>query len=298
MSGEKVLVLCATGKVGRNVCLALKEKGFDVYGTSRKKNASLESKGINVVVRNYAVKADLEKALAESGAKKVFVLTDFWTAAKGKRDLEISQGKMMIDACKEAGVESVVYSSVADAELMSEKAAHIRSKVPIEDYLKSSGIPNVTILRPVAFFENFDDSANYNPLVKGKVKFLSMASVKFCCTYDIGRAAAKVFASPVEYNQKTIDIASWQGTPHDVAAALQAISGVPSKGSLAMPICLRSLFLTDLHHMCLYLENEGGFKADISEFKKMVPEAFSAEDFFRFHNKYGNGQSIVSVNQK
>jgi nucleoside-diphosphate-sugar epimerase len=35
MSSTKVLVLCATGKAGRNVCKALKDAGFEVYGTTR-----------------------------------------------------------------------------------------------------------------------------------------------------------------------------------------------------------------------------------------------------------------------
>ena len=42
MSDEKVLVLNATGKVGRNVCVALKEAGFDVYGTTRSPQNTLQ----------------------------------------------------------------------------------------------------------------------------------------------------------------------------------------------------------------------------------------------------------------
>lgn len=46
MSSEKVLVLNATGKVGKNACLALKEAGFDVYGTTRSQAGELQKIGV------------------------------------------------------------------------------------------------------------------------------------------------------------------------------------------------------------------------------------------------------------
>ena len=52
---EKVLVLNATGKAGGNVCRALIESGFDVYGTTRANKKSLADKGIKPVLCNYTV---------------------------------------------------------------------------------------------------------------------------------------------------------------------------------------------------------------------------------------------------
>jgi uncharacterized protein YbjT (DUF2867 family) len=52
MSADKVLVLNATGKVGRNVCRALLEAGFDVYGTTRSANGPLVGWGVKPVVCN------------------------------------------------------------------------------------------------------------------------------------------------------------------------------------------------------------------------------------------------------
>ena len=76
MSTEKILVLNATGKVGRNVCRALREAGYDVFGTSRSSKNSLVEQGVKPVVCNYTLRADLDRAFAETGAKKVFVITD------------------------------------------------------------------------------------------------------------------------------------------------------------------------------------------------------------------------------
>ena len=50
MSLNKVLVLCATGKAGRNVCRALKDAGFQVYGTTRANPKKLSDKGVITVL--------------------------------------------------------------------------------------------------------------------------------------------------------------------------------------------------------------------------------------------------------
>ena len=43
---KRVLVLNATGKVGRNTCRALIESGFEVFGTTRSKNSDLAKLGV------------------------------------------------------------------------------------------------------------------------------------------------------------------------------------------------------------------------------------------------------------
>ena len=76
-----------------------------------------------------------------------------------------------------------------------------------------------------------------------------------------------------------------------LAAALERVGGVPVTAKLAMPIFLRRLLLKDLHNMFLYFE-AGGPVGTPEEFKKIVPDAFSAEDWFRFHGSYSNGEKI------
>ena len=71
MSTESVLVLNATGKVGRQVCRALCEAGFAVHGTTRSANSHLPALGVNPVVCNYTQRADLDRAFAQTGARKV-----------------------------------------------------------------------------------------------------------------------------------------------------------------------------------------------------------------------------------
>jgi uncharacterized protein YbjT (DUF2867 family) len=291
MSSEKILVLCSTGKVGRNVCLALAQAGFDVYGTTRSESKYLPSIGVTPVIADYTQRPDLDRAFAQSQAKKVFVLTDYFRAAKKSVDLEVAQGKRAIDAAREAGVDHIIFMSVADAESFDNKTHHIKAKVILEDHVKRSGL-KFTILRPSAFFENLDDAANWNPLKKGRVSFLADKECKFCSTYDIGRAAAVVFGNPQEWYGKSLDIVGWKGNLSDIAVALEKVSGTSVRAQLAMPIFLRRLFLNDLHHMCLYFEGHG-LSAEAEDFKTVVSDPLSAEDWFRFHNRYANGEPII-----
>ena len=228
MAAEKVLVLNATGKVGRNVCRALVEAGFDVYGTTRSSNSPLESQGVKPVVCNYTLRADLDSAFKQTGAKKVFVITDYFRAAKSNADLEFQQGRDAIDAAKAAGVDHLIFMSVADAECFDAHTKHLKAKVALEQYLRQSGVP-FSILRPCAFFENLDDAANWNPLKKGVVKFLTMHNCKYCATYDIGRAAAIQLKNRQEWLGKSLDVIGWQGDLSAVAAALSKVSGVPHR---------------------------------------------------------------------
>lgn len=292
MSSNKVLVLCATGKAGRNVSRALKEAGFEVYGTTRSKPQKLSDQGITPVLCNYTSREDLDRALIETGAKKLFVITDYFGAAKSDGSLEIMHGKRAIDAAKSAQVDHLIFMSVADAELIDERVKHIKTKMVIEDYLRASGL-KYSILRPCAFFENFDDPANWNPLKKGRLKFLSDKEIKYCATYDLGRVAAIMFKDPANWLEKTLDVISWKGDLSQAAAALERVGGVKVKFGLAMPIFLRKLFLKDLHYMFVYFEDQKGPRGEPEDFKKVLPDAFSAEDWFRYHAHYSNGERIA-----
>lgn len=292
MTGEKILVLNATGKVGRNTCRALIEAGFDVFGTSRSNSDELTKLGVHPVICNYTDREDIERALAETGALKLFSITDFFGAEKSKSDTEIQHGKNAIDAAKIAGVDHIIFVSVVDAELFNEHVTHIKTKVVIEDYLRKSDVP-FSILRPTAFFENFDDPKNWNPLKRGAIKFLSTKRIKYCATYDIGRAAAVMFKNRDTWLGRSLDVIGWEGDLDDVAKALEKVGGVPVKAKLAMPLFLRRLLLKDLHNMFLYFET-GGPKSSSADFKTILSNALTAEDWFRFHGQYANGEKIGS----
>ncbi len=297
MPDKRVLVLNATGKTGTGVCRALKDAGYAVHGTTRSPagGAILTAAGVTPVIANYTNQADLDRAFAESGARKVFILTDYFQAARKSVALEVEQGKAAIAAARAADVDHLVFMSVADAECFDERTHHLHAKVALEAHLRAQGdgLP-YSIVRPCAFFENLDDAANWNPLKKGVVRFLTRAECKWTSTYDIGRAAAVHFGDPAAWLGRTTDVISWQGDLDAVAAALATVSGVPTKAKLAMPRWVTRLLLNDLHHMLLYYEQEKGPKGTPAEFKKVVPDAMSAEDWFRSHGRYADGEPICA----
>jgi len=291
----KVLVLCATGKVGLNVSYALQRAGYEVYGTTRsdKGGELLSARGVIPVIADYTKRRDLDRALATTGAKHVFMITDFFGAARSSPLKEEIQGVDMVNACVAADCVSVVYSSAADADKFDgRKVRHMAAKPHVEDYLLRSGL-HATVIRPAAFFENFDDAANWNPLKKGRLSFLTDCPVKFVSTYDVGKLAAKIFADPAAFSGRVLEAASWTGSVHDAAKALETVSKVPTGGCMAMPRWARWLFLNDLHHMCLYFEKGyPGSGVRVDAFLDLVPDALDAEGWFRFHGRYADGSPI------
>ena len=50
---------------------------------------------------------------------------------------------------------SGILAAVANADVAPDAVGHFKSKLDVENHLKASGL-NFSILRPVAFFENYD----------------------------------------------------------------------------------------------------------------------------------------------
>ena len=165
----------------------------------------------------------------------------------------------------------------------------------VEEHLKASGLRH-SILRPVAFFENFDDAANYNPLKRGSLKFLTMDPCFLVGTYDVGKAAAAMLSDKEKWNGKTLTCTSWKGSLKEAAAALEAVSGTKTVGSLAMPKFARSCFLSDLDAMCVFFEDGyPGTQCSVEAFKAVVPDALDAEGWFRYYGHFADGTPIAKA---
>jgi uncharacterized protein YbjT (DUF2867 family) len=106
--------------------------------------------------------ASLERAAR--GVYGIYSVQDFWSV--GAR-CEVLQGKNLADAAKKAAVEHFVYSSVGGAERNS-GIDHWESKWEIEKHIRKLGLPT-TILRPVAFMENYYIDQVEIGILKGKL---------------------------------------------------------------------------------------------------------------------------------
>src|SRR5262245_4205833 len=154
MNDKIIAVTGATGQQGGAVARKLLSDGWKIRALTRDPNKpaarALAEAGAELVPGDMDSRSELEAAF--QGAYGAFSVQNFWLPEVGY-DGEIRQGKNVADAAKAAGVQHLVYSSVGAAHRgMGQK--HFESKWIIEQYIQSLELP-YTILRPVAFFENF-----------------------------------------------------------------------------------------------------------------------------------------------
>lgn len=151
MAELTVLVTGATGQQGGAVARILLEKGHRVRAFTRKSDSpaaqELERLGAELAIGNFDDPASIEQAAR--GVDAVYVMA---TPFEAGMEAEIRQGITVVDAVKAAGVEHLIYSSVASAD-QDTGIPHFESKYKIEEHVKSLDIPH-TIIGPVYFFEN------------------------------------------------------------------------------------------------------------------------------------------------
>ena len=132
-----ILVIGATGNVGRPTVAALLEKGMDVRALSR--NADNFAKlpdGVEGVVGDLESGEGLEAAC--TGVDRVFLITS-------NGETESQRGLNAVEAAKAAGVKHIVFLSVKNPG--GEPAVpHYRAKLPVEEAIQHSGM-DWTILR-------------------------------------------------------------------------------------------------------------------------------------------------------
>mmetsp|Transcript_54861 Transcript_54861/g.126320 ORF Transcript_54861/g.126320 Transcript_54861/m.126320 type:complete len:333 (-) Transcript_54861:198-1196(-) len=301
MPRERVLVTGATGQQGgATVDALLAKRGFEVFALTRNSSSpaavSLAKKGATVLKGDFTDKASLEEALRASKATQVFLVTDFWKAAKCKLDVEVMHGTNVIDAVKDVDPSIfVVYSSVGDADRTGPAVQHFHSKALVEKHLAET-LDHWSVLRPCSFLENLDDASNMNPLTKGRVKMLLPADVpmKYVSTIDIGKAAAKVFTQPGNYAGKHLELATCMHTGDELAAALTNASGTPCKYGISLPRFVMRFVAPDLLAMLIYWEGrEGGYTADVAAGQALVgTDAMDAAAWFARKGRWGNGRAF------
>ncbi|KAF7986297.1 hypothetical protein HWV62_35244 [Athelia sp. TMB] len=167
-----VAVFGATGTQGSAVVNALLEdKTFVPRAITRNASSdaaeALAARGAEVVIGDLWDRESIKKAL--TGCEAVFGVSKQccqagWAAnltalkvtnyydpsiAGGNTAGEIEQGKQLVDVAKEVGVKFLVWSSLPHSTKLSNGkypgVHHFDCKAEVEDYLKSSGLPNATV---------------------------------------------------------------------------------------------------------------------------------------------------------
>ena len=265
-----ILVTGATGRQGGAVIRRMLPKGWKLRALTRNPTTAaardLTRQSVDVVQGDLEDQASLERAA--HGAYGIYSVQDFW-AVGAKR--EVQQGKNLANAAKKAGVGHFVYSSVGGAERNS-GIDHWESKWEIEKYIRNLGLP-ATMLRPVAFMENYYIDQVEIGILKGKLMDPIRADKPYqtIATDDSGAFVALAFERPKEFIGLELEIAGSELTNSEAAQVFSRVLGRPVKfQKLPMPL-VRLVLGKELYQMFRWF-NEAGFKADIAGLRRKYPQ--------------------------
>jgi uncharacterized protein YbjT (DUF2867 family) len=138
-----ILVIGATGNVGRPTVAGLLAKGEAVRALSRsEENLAKLPKGVAGVIGDLETGSGLEAACAS--VDKLFLITS-------NGETESARGLNAVHAATAAGVKHIVFLSVANPN-KEPAIPHYRAKLPIEEAIRNSGAA-YTFLRPNFFMQ-------------------------------------------------------------------------------------------------------------------------------------------------
>ena len=289
MKNEIIAVTGATGQQGRAVAKKLIADGWKVRALTRDPNKApaqeLKSLGAEVVPGDMDKPAELDAAF--KGAYGVFSVQNFWLPNVGFEG-EVRQGNAVADAAKAAGVQHLVYSSVGSAHRgMGQK--HFESKWIIEQYIHGLDIP-YTILRPVAFMENYNWSRAQ--ILNGA--FIGMGlrpekGLQLIAVEDIGVFVALAFATRNQYLGRTIELAGDELTELQIADTFTKVIGRPV--TLTLPTQEGGRQPEEEMIAMFNFFNGQGYDADIPALRKLHPDLLRLEEYLR-KNGWENQQPI------
>jgi uncharacterized protein YbjT (DUF2867 family) len=278
--GDKtILVTGATGQQGGAVTRHLLKNGWKVRALVRDPNkdaaAAVKKQGAELVTGDMNDRASIESAL--HGAYGAFSFQNFWRPDIGKEG-ELRQGKNVADAAKAAGIQHLVYSSVGSAHRgMGQE--HFATKWDIEQHIHKLGVP-YTILRPVAFMENYNWSRNQ--ILKGTFTGRGLRTgktVQIVAVDDIGAFVALAFDRPQEFLGKTLELAGDELTEPQMAETFARVIGRPVV--LGTPQLPEGKQPAPEQIAMFQFFNAQGYDADIPALRKMYPPLKTLERFLR-----------------
>lgn len=245
----------------------------------------LKAMGAEVVPGDMDDRAQLDAAFR--GVYGVFSVQNFWLPDVGFEG-EVRQGQNVVDAARAAGVEHLVYSSVGAAHRgMGQR--HFESKWIIEQYILSLDI-RFTILRPAAFFENFNWERT--SILKGAFNALGLRPEKerqMLAVEDIGAFVALAFANPDQYLTKTIELAGDALTESEIADTFAKVIGKPVK--LVVPTGGNGRRSDEEMTAMFNFFNGKAYEADIPALRKLHPGLLTFEQYLR-QNGWETARSV------
>lgn len=189
----KILVVGATGALGRPLVRALRERGLAVRAACRHPEAAadLAALGAEVVAADLVDRVSLERACA--GIDRL-IMAAHAIMGRGRwcsEAVDDAGVRTLIEVARAAGVRRFVYCSALGAAA-DHPVDFFRTKHAVEQALRASGLPHV-ILRPSAFMEHHVHAFNGAALLaRGRVDLIGPGTKprNFIAAADVARAAA------------------------------------------------------------------------------------------------------------
>jgi uncharacterized protein YbjT (DUF2867 family) len=199
---------------------------------------------------------------------------------KGGVEAEERHGIAFAEAVKVAGGIHLVYSSVDGAERAS-GVPHFESKWRIEEHIARLGLP-ATILRPVAFMENFATSGFSLAMFFGMMKSTmgTTRKLQLVAVRDIGWFAARALESPESYEDRKIAIAGDELSLAEILAVYKRVFGKAPAVAPLPSFAPRLMLPKDMYLMLRWFA-AAGYKGDIAAVRREHQEALSFEAWLR-----------------
>jgi uncharacterized protein YbjT (DUF2867 family) len=264
-----ILVAGATGQQGGAVARELLGRGWPVRALTRDPGRpaaqDLAAAGAQLIQGDMEEPRSLDRAL--EGAYGVFSVQNFWLPGVGAEG-EVRQGVNLADAARAAGAGHFVYSSVGSAD-RAPGVAHFESKWEIEQHVRALSMAH-TILRPVAFMENYNRSRAQ--IMEGVFPGMGLRPEKtfqIIAVADIGVFAALAFEDPGEWLGRTVELAGDELTEPQIADHFSRAIGRPVR--LVSPAAAPGRPGDEERARMWRFFNEEGYAADIPALRRLHP---------------------------
>ncbi len=220
-----VLVSGATGRQGGAIGRELLDAGWKVRAMTRKPESEaaqlMAARGAEIVRADLNDEESLRRVL--EGAWGAVAVQNTW---EGGVAMEEEQGHRFARLAKEAGVQHLLYQSVASAD-RNTGIPHFDNKWRVEQTIRGLGFPSWTVMRPVFFMENlltpwFKPSIDEGKLAIG---MSPTGTLQMIAVHDIGKYGLQAFERQEQLNGRAVDIASDELSGPEAARILSEVTG-------------------------------------------------------------------------
>ena len=217
---------------------------------------------------------------------------------KGEESGEEKQGKALVDAAIEAGVKHFVQTSVdrgGDEKSWNDPTdvPHFISKHRTELYLreqaaKSSQGMSWTILRPVAFMDNFTPGFGSGVFLAALNNRMHGKPLQFVATKDIGFFAAQaLFRGDQDptYKNQALGLAGDELTVEGIVETFKKNSKNPIAPTFGFIGSALTWAVSEMGSMTKWFANEG-YGADIEKCRRLNPDMLDLAAWIKTQSKF------------